>query len=70
MRTICDIVLDLVSPRRAPQLLSEEAAICDLYFSTDERSVDLGLVERLLWWEGIEPPAREMLRVRAERLAA
>ena len=67
MRTICDIVLDLISPRRGPQLLSEEAAIRDLYFS--DRRDDSALVERLLWCEGIEPPAPEKLRLRADRLA-
>lgn len=69
MRTICDIILDLISPRRAPQPLSEEAAVQALYFAGRD-GVDPGLVERLLWWEGIEPLAAEMVRLRADRLAA
>lgn len=70
MRTICDLFLEILSPRRTPrELLSEEGAIRALYFGS-AASVDPGLVERLLWWEGVEPPTLEMHRVRADRLAA
>lgn len=70
MRTICDIVLDLISPPPKRKPLSEEDAIRALYFAEEASGVDIGLVERLLWWEGVEPPVQEIHRVRAERLAA
>lgn len=71
MRTICDFVLYLISPPRKPRQLSEEDAIRALYFAGAAREVDHGLVERLLWWEGVEPPAPgEVARVRADGLAA
>ncbi len=43
----------------------EAAAIVDLYFREHSEPVDPGLLERLLWWEGVELPARSLYRAYA-----
>ena len=74
MLTLCQFFLDLSRrpPRRrspAPLLTTEEDAIRDMYFSRETPEIDPALVDRLLWWEGVTPPAREA-RMRAEPAGA
>ncbi len=54
---ICDALLRLLFGERtsrggAPD--DESTAVATMYFRN--RDIDRGLVERLLWWEGVETP--------------
>jgi hypothetical protein len=53
------------APARERGMDDEAAAIMDLYFRERSDPVDPGLVERLLWWEGVELPAAPLYRAHA-----
>jgi hypothetical protein len=59
MPGFCEAVNALFASGGRRRAMSEAAAIADLYFGGGAESIDPGLVERLLWWEGIQ---REDLR--------
>ena len=58
MLGLCDMVLRLLArePSTTRRAQTEAAAIAELYYQRSPGlHVDPGLVERLLWWEGIDP---------------
>ena len=55
---ICDSLLRLLFGERTSQSGTaaddESTGVATMYFR--DRDIDRGLVERLLWWEGVEAP--------------